>query len=122
MIPVSVPHVIVTGETKYLGGFMVELNSNNFYEFIKGENCVVQFSAQWCFPCKAMSKTINSCNIQDVNIGKIDIDKDIEIMKKYNIRSVPTTLFFKNGVEISRVLGSRSKKEFISFISNSKLK
>ena len=99
---------------------MVELKLDTFYKFIEDKDCIIQFSAQWCHPCKVMSKTILSCDISNLKYGKIDIDKNEELMIKYKIRSVPTIIYFKNGSEVSRILGTKSKEDFVSFINSSK--
>ena len=54
---------------------------------------VLKFSATWCGPCKILATTLKGM----VGITDIDIEKDMEKARKYNVRSVPTLVFLKNG-------------------------
>ncbi len=87
---------------------------------------VIDFYADWCNPCKAMSPAIKALqeefpegNESGVKITKINVDTDPEAAKKYNIRSIPTLVFLKEGVESERLSGAKTKdfiKEKISDI------
>jgi len=62
---------------------------------------ILEFGANWCAPCKKMESMLSEIekHFGDVvEIKKIDIENDIELTSKYNIRSVPTLLFFKDNV------------------------
>jgi len=65
---------------------------------------VLKFSATWCGPCRMMAYVLKDVK----GITNIDIDKDRETAIKYGIRSVPTLVFLKNGVEVHRKSGSMS--------------
>jgi thioredoxin 1 len=63
---------------------------------------VLKFSATWCGPCRVLAQTLKDVE----GITNIDIDKDQETPKKYGIRSVPTMVFLKDGVEVHRQSGN----------------
>jgi thioredoxin 1 len=63
---------------------------------------VLKFSATWCGPCRVLAQTLKDVE----GITNIDIDKDSETPKKYGIRSVPTMVFLKDGVEVHRQSGN----------------
>ena len=63
---------------------------------------VLKFSATWCGPCRVLSETLKEVE----GITNIDIDKDMETARKYGIRSVPTLVFLKDGVEVHRQSGN----------------
>jgi thioredoxin 1 len=63
---------------------------------------VLKFSATWCGPCRVLAQTLKDVE----GITNIDIDKDHETPKKYGIRSVPTMVFLKDGVEVHRQSGN----------------
>ena len=63
---------------------------------------VLKFSATWCGPCKVLANTLKDVD----GITNIDIEKDQETARKYGIRSVPTMVFLKDGVEVHRQSGS----------------
>ena len=74
---------------------------SKFNEVINsGKTVLVDFSAEWCGPCKMMGpilKELASITNDDVKIIKIDIDKNQEAAMAYQIQSVPTLIVFKNG-------------------------
>ena len=63
---------------------------------------VLKFSATWCGPCRVLAQTLKDVE----GITNIDIDKDQETPAKYGIRSVPTLVFLKDGVEVHRQSGN----------------
>ncbi len=72
-----------------------------FSDLIKGEKPVlVDFSAEWCGPCKMMPpilKELKQMTGEDLTILKMDIDKNPKIAAAYGIQSVPTMILFKKG-------------------------
>ena len=78
------------------------------------------FSATWCGPCKALTKTVenNKSKFKKIKRFKVDLDEHQELAKKYNIKSIPTILLFKDGnKEPKRLIGNKTLEELITFIS-----
>ncbi len=92
----------------------------NFDETINLEiPSLVDFYANWCGPCKFTSPIID--DIKDeysnrLNVIKIDVDSNRELALKYNIKSIPTIILFKNGEIKETIKGATQKLEITSAI------
>lgn len=76
---------------------------------------LVDFSAEWCGPCKQLSPIIDGLAEEyngRVKVGKVDIDQSQETASRFGIMSVPTVLLFKGGEKIDSVVGLNSKEFF----------
>jgi thioredoxin 1 len=73
---------------------------------------VVDFWAEWCGPCKMLTPIVEELSSDyngKVTIAKLDIDSNPQIAAKYNINSIPTLLFFKNGTVVDQHTGLLAK-------------
>lgn len=82
---------------------------SEFEEFINSDRLtVVDFFATWCGPCKMLGPVFQSVSDElntKVNFVKIDIDQFNEIASKYQVASVPTIIYFKNGNVVDKTVG-----------------
>lgn len=81
----------------------------DFYEIIKEGPIIVDFYADWCGPCKMLLPVLDE--IDFATILKVNVDEFPDIAKRFGIMSIPTLLFFKNGLEQNREIGYRSLDE-----------
>ena len=85
----------------------------NFNQQIKGKVVLVDFWATWCAPCRLMAPALNdlASELTDnkYRVGKVDVDANRGLAQKYNIRSIPTSVIFKDGQEVARIVGVKPK-------------
>lgn len=92
----------------------VELTNGNFNEkVILNEGVtVVDFWAEWCGPCRMIGPMIDDISKEfegKAVVGKLNVDENGETARFYNVMSIPTLLFFKNGQLVDKQVGVVSK-------------
>ena len=95
---------------------VVVIDADNFeHEVIQTEQAVlVDFGAEWCPPCKAIAPVIEEIATEYeglARVGTVDVDENKSLAERYAIGSIPTLLFFKNGVVVDRIQGLVPKSE-----------
>ena len=93
-------------------GKIKKLSDQNFEHQIKSGIMLVDFWATWCMPCKMMAPVLNDLSEEltgNASVGKLDVDQNSSASAKYAVRSIPTMVLFKNGIEINRFVGVKTK-------------
>lgn len=91
---------------------IIHLNDNTFNNKIKKGVSLVDFWAEWCQPCKIQGPIVSNIadEIEDkANICKLDVQKNKKIAAKLGIKNIPTIIIFKNGKEVDRLVGLKTK-------------
>ena len=100
---------------------MRKINKEEFNVLTKKEGIVlIDFFANWCGPCKMLTPVLEQFaekTAGEVEIYKVDVDENPELCGQFNISSIPTLLFFKNGNLIFRELGFRSLDYLIEILN-----
>ncbi len=86
------------------------LTEDDFDDFISSGNVIIDFYADWCGPCKIMAPHFQKASeeIKNVKFGKIDVDAESDIAQRFQIMSIPTSIFFKDGEQVDRHTGALS--------------
>lgn len=82
---------------------MKKINEQNKELILKDKKVVVKYSGEWCQPCKNYDRIL--APITDHEIYTCDVDENPVWTNQLNIRSIPTTILFDNGVEVRRLQG-----------------
>ena len=98
--------VETTNQPKFTETQLNKILSNN-------KTVLIDFSTQWCVPCKKMKPIIEDIQRENPNVKVLFIDADAnkELVKKYQIKGVPVFIVFKNGEEYFRKVGFCNKEE-----------
>ncbi|MEI6654884.1 MAG: thioredoxin [Verrucomicrobiota bacterium] len=75
---------------------------------------LVDFWAEWCGPCKMLGPVLDQVAIDlegQAKVGKLNVDDSRDLAVKYNVRSIPLLLFFKNGEVKDQIVGANVTKE-----------
>jgi thioredoxin 1 len=95
---------------------IITLGNKNIKLALKKEVLLVDFWAPWCGPCKIIAPTLNEIaeTESDILIGKVNVDHNQDLAKRYKVRNIPTMIIFKNGVEVGRIVGVKTKKAILN--------
>jgi thioredoxin 1 len=76
------------------------------------------FTADWCGPCKKVRPIVEKINLDSVIKFKIiDVDSAIDLVKSFEIKSVPTFILIKDGEIVNRTTGAKTKDELLEFLN-----
>ncbi|MGQ0527965.1 MAG: thioredoxin [Alphaproteobacteria bacterium] len=80
---------------------------------------VVDFWAEWCGPCKALSPLMDEVanEMKNVKIVKVNIDQAPQAPSRYGVRGIPTLMIFKGGQVVATRVGGMPKQQLTSWIS-----
>jgi thioredoxin 1 len=90
-----------------------QLTDQNFNQQIKKGVILVDFWASWCAPCKMMAPVLNEVSAaltDNKSVGKVNVEIARTVASQYNIRSIPTMILFRDGKEVNRFVGIKSKE------------
>lgn len=76
---------------------------------------LVDFWAEWCGPCKALTPVIDELAREyagKVKVGKVNTDENRQISVRFAVSAIPTVMTFQNGEMVEKFVGLRSKKDF----------
>ena len=102
---------------------ILTLTDKNFQQQTKNKVVLVDFWAEWCAPCKMMAPVLNDVAGElsgNSYVGKLNIEQYQSMAQKFNVRSIPTLILFKNGKEVKRFVGIKQKDFLLKEIQGAK--
>ncbi|HWK27604.1 MAG TPA: thioredoxin family protein [Solirubrobacter sp.] len=73
------------------------------------EPVLVDFTAAWCPPCRAMDPILAS--LTAVRVVSVDVDEQTQLAAQWGVLSMPTLLLFRNGAPVAKLVGARSRRK-----------
>ena len=97
---------------------MLTLTEQTFDEQIQGSDApvLVDFWAEWCGPCKMIAPVLDQIaadHPDKLRIGKINIDDNLELARRFEVMSIPTLILFKDGEPQLRIIGAKGKGQLL---------
>ena len=99
---------------------VITVNEETFEKEVKNSNIpvLIDFNAEWCGPCKMLAPILDEvAKIQDkVKIVSINVDDNDFLAREFNVFSIPCLVLIKDGKEVNRSVGMKSKSEIEELI------
>ena len=100
---------------------LIHLNEESFNETLgSGKLMLVDFWATWCGPCRMLGPVIEELAEEyegkDVVVGKVDVDENPELARRYGVMQVPTVLLLQKGEELAREIGVRPMEVYTELL------
>ena len=91
---------------------ILTLTDKNFLHQTKNRLVLVDFWASWCAPCRMMAPVLNEVSSElsgNSHVGKVNIEQYQSLAQKFQVRNIPTLILLKNGTEVKRFVGIKTK-------------
>ena len=99
----------------------VMINNDNFKTEVLDYSgmVIVDFYGSWCMPCKMIAPIVEKiCNEKNIKLAKVDVDENETLVRNFKIMSVPTLKIFKDGKEISTIVGVTNEAKILQALEN----
>ena len=92
---------------------IIELTQENYQKEVLefDKPVLIDFFATWCGPCKMVSPVVDQIAAErpDIKVCKLDVDKNLDLARSFQVMSVPTLVAMKNGEIINKTVGAMPK-------------
>lgn len=103
---------------------VLTLTDKNFQQQTGHQVLLVDFWASWCVPCRLMAPVLNEVATElngGARIGKVNVEEYQELAAHFKVKNIPTLVLFKNGQEVDRFVGIKSKDFLLKEIEKASL-
>ena len=99
------------------------LNVDSFDEAISTSEkpIIVDFWAVWCGPCKMIAPVLDEIaaeNAEKLSVGKVNVDENPDLARRFEVMSIPTLIVFQNGEPVKRLVGAKNKSGLLEDLSD----
>lgn len=99
----------------------IQVEQSNFNEQVlqSKQPVLVDFYADWCGPCKAVSPVVDELASEldgRLKVAKLDADANAGLMQQFGVFSIPTLILFQNGQEVDRIVGALPKPKLLQMV------
>ena len=106
-----------------MGGDVLKVDDSSWESDVmqSPEPVMVDFWAVWCGPCQMVAPIVEELAKEyagKLRVRKLNTDENPEVAGRYQIMSIPTILFFKNGQPVEKLVGVRPKRQFKEVIDS----
>jgi len=99
---------------------VIHITKENFPSVVSGAELpvLIDFWATWCGPCKMIAPIVEEIAAErsDLVVGKIDVDREMELAMQFGITSIPTLVLVKNGTVAATLVGYRPKADILKLL------
>ena len=103
-------------------GVLILSDSTFDEELLSSETPIlVDFWAEWCGPCKQIAPVVEEIAAEEssrLRVGKLNVDDNPEVARRFEVMSIPTLILFKDGAPQARIVGAKGKKQLLEDIQS----